>query len=1513
MVKMSRDRKCILCETVHASKQEMEEHMRSMLHHRELEKLKGRDCGHECRVCKVSVVSLTDYAGHISSPAHKQKLEKEKTLPGGGNRDEDYFDQTLVELVLKRKEQIRKEQEAAAAAKLAQEAAEAKQREIQQRIKEAKERYQSAKSAQPLPYGFTWNCPQYNWRSGQQQQRGFRATSPCQNTMQGKSATWHAQPPPNFQRWGSGDLQGGRCYSQDGALAPHGGAFCNPGRQPWLSNQGSSYGVYGRNNISQFPTNNRQMSYNCTPRYPPPPQFFARPVSNPQTRANESAGPQSNGMPTAEREPPPGKQKFGSNPKPDKTCHWSPYTVGKTMDLLPSRDAASKPAERHLEQSQEGPSNSQAQVQPKPQGIRTPSVGSLPSQQAPKLPETIRKASAFSERRSSLDSPRIETPRRTSKGELPKDPVQGPIVENKDTNSYRNAATPKSNHPARSSSSCAAKEKFSASSSESLQSLQVSTSSAKKPPPPASIRDEPEKAKESLTSPPLQAPMQTAEDHSSKGETSSSDKTCTKADGLSKLELPPVLKRDLTKHISTKTKTGCHEPNLHNARRVRNLSESRRTDSEKDSGLKPTVRHLISSSGSKKVNWEQVYQEVRKKQDKGKGMPRFGIEMVPNEDQSQEEEDLAMLETFPWESLMETSPPAASRKRSLSESSLAPTSEHSLQQPKETPPRRSGGRPDAEQILNLAAEEAQKRTDKLMSERVKALQRTDFKLEENSSWVKLIDIQGTAKKRRTPGSQEASGAEQDTKRRKTKSKTADRLQIDQLLAVSLREEELSRSLQTAETNLIQARVALEAAYMEVQRAVLVKQQISTEIGTLREKRIGLLKGMQGNTEVAEVAPIRLKQEKTNPAERQPPPVTPFSSLASTAALARSASPPPPVSTAVKEEPLSPIRISSESDHLGNVSCPEVIATAGVKSEPSTTAEGDAYSLSGLTGFTEKATQVTQVPDSENDVKPLLASRRRSETGSTTDRPRSPPFQVPRVPNASTGSPSELPGGKRVRKLKKRKVLEKAHSHVMLESSDTEMDGETSKPRWPRHQRRASSGSTQVSTSSLPRGGDLKMVEDAKPLKQEVEVKVETDAIFEELFGTTSGFPAAPKPESSRSEQPSLACNEVTSTSDMDICKSSESEMSFPKITWNPPYGSPGTFEGHLEAVNGMQVHSGLLYTCSGDRTVKAFDLMTRNCVAVFSGHTSKVSCLLVSSAPCLQRRLYSGSTDQTIRCYSLKTQELEQQFTLADRVLCLHNRWKFLYAGLANGTVVTFDLTTNQLQDTFECHTPRAVSCLATSQEGLRRILLVGSYDSTISVRDAKTGLLLRMLEGHAKNVLSMKVVNDLVFSGSSDQCVYAHNIHSGELQRVYKGHSHAVTVVTVVGKAMVTACLDKMVRVYDLQSQELLQVYAGHSDMVTSMVVHQNKIYTGCYDGSVKAVELNLSQNYRCRWHGCSLVFGVAAHLQQHALADHAANQQTLRCRWKDCEEIFSARNGSKQAMLAHVQKHADEAQPEP
>jgi len=54
---------------------------------------------------------------------------------------------------------------------------------------------------------------------------------------------------------------------------------------------------------------------------------------------------------------------------------------------------------------------------------------------------------------------------------------------------------------------------------------------------------------------------------------------------------------------------------------------------------------------------------------------------------------------------------------------------------------------------------------------------------------------------------------------------SERSQVDQLLAISLREEELSKSLHSVDSNLLQARAALQAAYVEVQRFLVLKQQV----------------------------------------------------------------------------------------------------------------------------------------------------------------------------------------------------------------------------------------------------------------------------------------------------------------------------------------------------------------------------------------------------------------------------------------------------------------------------------------------------------------------------------------------------------------------------------------------------------------------------------------------------------------------------------------------------------------
>ncbi|XP_048188831.1 zinc finger protein 106 isoform X2 [Perognathus longimembris pacificus] len=1145
---------------------------------------------------------------------------------------------------------------------------------------------------------------------------------------------------------------------------------------------------------------------------------------------------------------------------------------------------------------------------------------------------------------------------------------------------------------------------------------------------------------------------------------------------LSKLGFPASLQRDLTRHISLKSKSGAHlpEPNLNSARRIRNISGHRKSETEKESGLKPTLRQILNAS-RRNVNWEQVIQQVtKKKQELGKGLPRFGIEMVPLVQNEQEvldldeDPDLSSLEGFHWEGVSICSSPGLARKRSLSESSVvmdrAPSvysffNEEGTGEEKEPQHVVAAQSQKAtlclkQEVVPLAASlRASERAENIGSQRQHSTQlpadpvmplvhlakdlasqqkSTPLSEQQNAqenngegnslssnaasalaistladaatdssctSGTEQNDSQSVRKKRRATGdgsSPELPSLERKNKRRKIKGKK-ERSQVDQLLNISLREEELSKSLQCMDNNLLQARAALQTAYVEVQRLLMLKQQITMEMSALRTHRIQILQGLQETYEPSEQpdqVPCSLPQEARNrsqPAadntllpnpffplflEAAPSHVSPSSAraplqLATSTFQAQGSSPTPDSSVQIKQEPMSPeqersansgsqgsdVSVSKESLHThGELNdsgplCPVLPAGQSVSELTESGHEpGQDLKLSVGHGCSrsQENSPSSPSPDLPNLQKgeasgkghcgPEACSSSLLRSSLTSETPVQKEAHWA-AEQAESSLPSAEPrGNKKKKKLRKKKTLRAAH---VPENSDTEQDVSTAKPV------------RKVKAGKFTKGGKVTTStwEDSRPEPDQESVRgeQESDSSLEvlevmnpqlEVVAIESSESGEEKPDSpskkdtwNSAEQNPLETSrsgydEVSSTSEIGtpykdgtpvsvaetqtVISSLKGSKNSSEISSEPGEDdepTEGSFEGHQAAVNAIQIFGNLLYTCSADTTVRVYNLVSRKCTGVFEGHTSKVNCLLATQTSGKNAALYTGSSDHTIRCYNAKTRECMEQLQLEDRVLCLHSRWRVLYAGLANGTVVTFSIKNNKRMEIFECHGPRAVSCLATAQEGARKLLVVGSYDCTISVRDARNGLLLRTLEGHSKTILCMKVVNDLVFSGSSDQSVHAHNIHTGELVRIYKGHNHAVTVVNILGKVMVTACLDKFVRVYELQSHDRLQVYGGHKDMIMCMTIHKSMIYTGCYDGSIQAVRLNLMQNYRCWWHGCSLIFGVVDHLKQHLLTDHTnPNFQTLKCRWKNCDAFFTARKGSKQDAAGHIERHADE-----
>ncbi|XP_070613839.1 zinc finger protein 106 [Erythrolamprus reginae] len=1847
---MVRERKCILCHIVYSSKKEMDEHMRSMLHHRELENLKGRDSNHECQVCRVTVVGLSAYAKHISSQLHKDGVEAHGAEEEKEKTDEEYFDKELLQLIQQRNEQNRTGEFCHINHETEGDDRRVRRRQNDRLSYQDQDCYETTPRRHHGPPQRDWDWEKDNFLNSKQgkfihSSRNSTNSNRHLSSQRGQLG-WHPNgsrgPPSRYHSYGNT----GGIWHQNHRGATSGWHYRGRGRNSNWSSEASiavscwqSKNVGGHWKSAQHNrngwNNRRNRSVNSSAQVDNMDTSWLNINSVQDICSGENYTWQwqegvenytgvdnHNGNPdclldfTNDQLPSDQLLNFSapkhsqsknskvsrkcSSPSRDKTNRWAPYPSPKTVEQQPLSDEnVAKTSEKALSQlslETADPKTSNSKVKkrevPSTKSKASPKVAPCKVPVACTDENKSSKAESKNRKMPPLKSPLLPTPdikpsskSRNSKnllkhahvtsssGDVQKQPsveASNCLNKSKLNNNPGNCSSLKGNLPLLNSNESLNKvlekakvelqhsysfqkswtdgkeEQKTEDSSHDLKTLEAQTKGVENKnddnksgsinsyssyglAEPDHIAAKNDNCLDELNgankkhielqkaTPDSMSNYPCALDIENGGEdaTKSNDALEKEDDGdnsnhemlkgttgpstgpllpeLSKLGFPASLQRDLTWRTNLKNKISSHlpEPNLNNARRIRNVSGHRKNETEKESGLKPTLRQIISASG-RNVNWEQVIQQVsKKKQEQGKGLPRFGIEMVPliqneHEDLELDEDiDLPSLEGFQWEGISIDSPGTV-RKRSLSESSVAVDKAASIYNlftnqgtSKEDNLKKSGSVANSEDITcriqtleDTAVTVKQEfsslpsspfksdRTDLISSERKLSLHSTpnvaifstslDYTVhpsenkgtlesaEEHSTLVSgLADIsaldaatdssytssneqndsQGMGKKRRASGEgscPEIPSLERKTKRRKIKGKK-ERSQVDQLLVISLREEELSKSLPCLDESLLQARAALQAAYIEVQRLLVLKQQISVEMGSLRAQRIQILQGLQETYEPSEqlqlqqphhsnsseksLGKLHLTQDATANAglftpllDAVPPTSTPipppfaapvqemaeptFQTVGDVATITV-----PDSSIQIKQEAISP-KFTEDC-----MKVPEQSTSCSPQAElhlqdRNTSQQSSLYpvitasmSLLELIDF-QKANQNIQKsipnmmgtslsghssPTNSGSVSSVKTPGRITPAGNTISEPCTRSFESqsltsklaanennkqsteqPEQTAISTMVTMEFKISKKKKKLKKKKALRAAVR--VPDNSDTEQDVSDSKPIRKIKTVKIPKGE-KVTTSTPPKPKDGVAAQERNRKKEEND----SDASLEfvelpksplEVVAINSSESESEKPDSPSKrnifsstdkllrESSRSGYDEVSSTSEIGVnykdnigrsVAETQTPLSSLRGSKTPSEVSSepgedeepteGIFEGHSASVNAIQIFGNMLYTCSADKTVRAYNLVNRKCMGVFEGHISKVNCLLVIQTTGKNAALYSGSSDHNINCYNVKTRELIDQFKVDDRVLCLHSRWRILYAGLANGNVVTFNIKNNRQLETFECHGPRAISCLATAQEGARRLLIVGSYDCTISVRDARNGLLLRTLEGHSKTVLCMKVVNDLVFSGSSDQSVHAHNIHTGELVRIYKGHNHAVTVVNILGKVMVTACLDKCVRVYELQSHDRLQVYGGHSDMIMCMAIHKSMIYTGCYDGSIQAVRLNLMQNYRCWWHGCSLIFGVVDHLKQHLLNDHTnPNFQTLKCRWKNCDAFFTSRKSSKQDAVGHIEKHAED-----
>ncbi|KAI8818609.1 WD40-repeat-containing domain protein [Fimicolochytrium jonesii] len=226
--------------------------------------------------------------------------------------------------------------------------------------------------------------------------------------------------------------------------------------------------------------------------------------------------------------------------------------------------------------------------------------------------------------------------------------------------------------------------------------------------------------------------------------------------------------------------------------------------------------------------------------------------------------------------------------------------------------------------------------------------------------------------------------------------------------------------------------------------------------------------------------------------------------------------------------------------------------------------------------------------------------------------------------------------------------------------------------------------------------------------------------------------------------------------------------------------------GHTDAVYCIQFDRDLLLSGSRDRTLKFWDLPSRQCVRSMNGHSGSVLCLQFDD-----RYIVTGSSDHTIVVWDINTRSE------------LHV--------LDGHSAAVLDVRFNQ---------DIVVSC---------------SKDCKIKIWNIHTGKLIRTLEGHHAAVNAVHLHDGLIASASGDCVIKLWDVATGRCLREFGGHTRGLACVQFDGTYLVSGSNDFTINIWNARTGECLRKLEGHTDLVRTLCFDRKRIVSGSYDQTIK------------------------------------------------------------------------------
>ena len=151
-----------------------------------------------------------------------------------------------------------------------------------------------------------------------------------------------------------------------------------------------------------------------------------------------------------------------------------------------------------------------------------------------------------------------------------------------------------------------------------------------------------------------------------------------------------------------------------------------------------------------------------------------------------------------------------------------------------------------------------------------------------------------------------------------------------------------------------------------------------------------------------------------------------------------------------------------------------------------------------------------------------------------------------------------------------------------------------------------------------------------------------------------------------------------------------------------------------------------------------------------------------------------------------------------------------------------------------------SVSCAAKVKSSSINTFITGSYDHSIRLWDINSTKCVRLFEGHAQPITSVKVAHygPVALSGSKDNTLRLWNLEEGKCVNVYSGHDNTVTDIHIDKERILSCSNDGSIKVWDERTSLCTATLSGHNGKVKCMQV-----------GAVRDSTVKSSQNMFVRF----------------------------------------------------------------